>query len=80
MGDIWRHVAQAYDVLQTTPQSAHSGQTFTAGQLAAGFNVSGQTIRNWAKAGKLHGVRVGRETRYSLADVAAVLRSRESAR
>lgn len=73
-------LAQDCDVPQTTPQSAQSGQTFTAGQLATGFGVSGQTIRNWRRAGRLHGVRVGREMHYSLAEVAALHGSRRSAR
>jgi len=73
-------MAQDCDVPQTTTQSAQSGQTFTAGQLAAGFGVSRETIRTWKVSGKITGRRVGRETRYSLADVAAVLRSRVSAR
>ena len=37
----------------------------TADEVAAIFRVHPRTVRNWAKAGKLHGIQVGRCWRFA---------------
>jgi excisionase family DNA binding protein len=51
----------------------------TSGEVAAAFHVERQTVVQWAKAGKLAGVRTpGSHWRFREADVAAILNGGQS--
>lgn len=61
--------------MQHTPNAEH---TLNATQVAAGLGVSMETVRRWRHSGRLVGHRVGREIRYPLSGVGAILQQRAS--
>ncbi len=47
---------------------------FTTEELTKIFKVSKSTLRDWRKAGELHGVKIGREWRYTSEEVERIKR------
>jgi hypothetical protein len=57
-------------------QDQAEAPTVTAGQVARAFNVTTKTVQRWNAADILHGVRVGREMRYTQAEIDRLARRR----
>lgn len=60
----------------TTDKPAETDHTATASQVARAFSVSTKTVQRWNASGILHGRRVGREIRYTQAEIDRLARRR----
>jgi len=58
------------------PHSTEGQPTVTAGQVARAFSVNRKTVQRWNASGALHGVRVGREMRYTQTEIDRLARRR----
>ncbi len=59
---------------KTTRTTLTKGTSLTAAEVADRFRVTAQSVRAWARAGRIPAYRVGSQLRFDLHEVEAALR------